>query len=218
MKPDSNDELSARLFESARKEPVPDGAEQRALAAARRVLAERRPAVAQLSRSAKWSAALTAFALAAGVASYVRRQQVTPVISPEPIAVHDKISKTEPKAAAATPGLVESAPPVFKAFSNAASAPTHSGPVSLSEELSALKRASAALEAGNVPAALSALDQYDYVLKGKVMRAEATLIRIEALSRAGRKAAASALAARFVEQNPGSPLVDRARSFVQQQK
>jgi outer membrane protein assembly factor BamD (BamD/ComL family) len=84
----------------------------------------------------------------------------------------------------------------------------------LSDELSALKVASSALSAGDPQAALVALDRYDRVLKGQKMRAEATLLRIEALSRAGQAEAASALAQSFVKQNPGSPLVDRARSFV----
>jgi outer membrane protein assembly factor BamD (BamD/ComL family) len=84
----------------------------------------------------------------------------------------------------------------------------------LSDELSALKVASSALSAGDPQAALAALDRYDRVLKGQKMRAEATLLRIEALARGGQTEAASVLAQRFVEQNPGSPLVDRARSFV----
>ena len=87
-------------------------------------------------------------------------------------------------------------------------------PASLSDELSALKLASTALSGGDPQAALAALDRYDRVLKGQKLRAEATLIRIEALSRAGQSEAASALAQRFVAQNPGNPLVDRARSFV----
>jgi len=52
-------------------------------------------------------------------------------------------------------------------------------------------------------------------LVGK-LRAEATLLRIQALARAGNAQAASTLAQRFVEQNPDSPLVDRARSFIQE--
>jgi len=91
-----------------------------------------------------------------------------------------------------------------------------SAPASLSDELGSLKLASSALSSGDPRAALAALDRYDHVLKGKVMRAEATLLRIEALARTGQTGAASTLAQRFVEQNPGSPLVDRARTFVQQ--
>ena len=86
----------------------------------------------------------------------------------------------------------------------------------MSDELGALKRASSALNAGDTRGALAALDQYDHVLKGTKMRAEATLLRIETLARAGQAGAASELAQRFVAQNPESPLVDRARSFVQQ--
>jgi outer membrane protein assembly factor BamD (BamD/ComL family) len=88
--------------------------------------------------------------------------------------------------------------------------------VTLADEVEILKKAEAALGAGDTTHAIEALDRYDRVVKDPQMHSEATLLRIQALSRAGKAEAASALARRFVEQNPGSPLVDRARSFVAQ--
>jgi uncharacterized protein (DUF1800 family) len=64
----------------------------------------------------------------------------------------------------------------------------------LADELAQLKRVENALGAGDTRRALDELDRYDRASKGQRMRAE--------------------LARRFVEQNPESPLVDRARSFV----
>ena len=41
-------------------------------------------------------------------------------------------------------------------------------------------------------------------------------LRIEALANSGQSQAAAELAARFAKQNPSSPLVDRARSFIRE--
>jgi len=77
-----------------------------------------------------------------------------------------------------------------------------------------LKVAQQALASSDTQAALKALDRYDRILKGQKLRAEATLLRIEALSKSGQDQAAAELASRFARQNPTSPLVDRARSFI----
>jgi hypothetical protein len=106
------------------------------------------------------------------------------------------------------------APAVPSVPSSKAPLPARSAPVTLADELVQLKRVENALGAGDTKHALDELDSYDRAPKGQRMRAEATLLRIEALSRAGRAEAAAVLARRFVEQNPKSPLVDRARSFV----
>jgi hypothetical protein len=216
--PDPIDQLGARLFQAARREPLPDGGLERALLAARAELAARRSKPTLLSRPVRWTLFAAAAALAAGVALFARHEEPTDHISAEPASTllhpHDSQAPTASAIAlTAAPGPAPSvkAAPIFSAL-----APAHSAQASLSDELGALKRASSALNAGDTSGALSALDQYDHVLKGTKMRAEATLLRIETLARAGQTGAASELAQRFVAQNPESPLVDRARSFVQQ--
>jgi hypothetical protein len=87
-------------------------------------------------------------------------------------------------------------------------------PASLPDEIASLDRARTALSSGDVSGALRVLDDYDRVLRGTRLTAEATLLRIDALARSGRAAEASALAARFVEANPASALADRARAFI----
>ena len=178
--------------------------------------------VTRLARPVKWSLLGAAAALAAGLALFVTRHESSDRISAEPSST---LLPSPQKAAPSAPVAPVLAPtPVASVLSSAAPivpsanapAPVHSAPVSLGDELDALKVASNALAAGNSSAALAALDQYDHVLKGKKMRAEATLLRIEALSRSGQAGAASALAQQFVDKNPESPLVDRARSFVKQ--
>lgn len=218
MKPEPTDQLGARLFEVARQEPPPDGALARALAAARR---EQAKAVSG-SRVSRRTAAifwLAAAALFAGAVFFVRNGEPTGGISAEPPGSVERQRASQPPsrpvlAADAAPSATSPESPLPSA--EPPPAPVHSAPATLTDELGALKRASSALAAGDTRVALAALDQYDRMKGDKKMRAEATVLRIEALSRAGQPDRASALAKQFVAQNPGSPLVDRARSFVQQ--
>jgi len=184
---------------------------QRVLEAAR---TERFAQVARLSPSAKLSLFAGFVALAAALTLFLNRHESADRISAEPSSslVHTQ-QQAVPSAPASAPIPVASAAPVPTV---SALAPARSAQVSLSDELSALSVASNALAAGDSSGALAALDRYDHVLHGKKMRAEATLLRIEALSRSGQAGAASALAQQFVDNNPESPLVDRARSFVKQ--
>ncbi len=216
--PDPIDQLGERLFQAARREPLPERAMERALLAARAELGAPRSKPALLSPPARWTLFAAAVALAAGVALFARHKEPSERISAEPASTLQLAHNAQAPSASAIALTAAPSPtpsskpaPIFSA-----PAPTHSAPASLSDELSALKRASSALNARDTSGALSALDQYDHVLKGTKMRAEATLLRIETLSRAGQAGAASELAQRFVAQNPESPLVDRARSFVQQ--
>jgi hypothetical protein len=210
--PDPIDQLGLRLFQAAREEPIPEDAIAGVLDAARAA----NVAPVSRSRSAKWSVFGAATALAAGAALLAGQHESAERITAEPSSTvlrRPQRAVSSGPAVAPTPvvGVVSSATP-----RNTASAPLPvlSAQVSLSDELDALKVVSSALAAGDTKGALAGLDHYDHVLKGKKMRAEATLLRIEALSRSGQAGAASALAQQFVEKNPESPLVDRARSFV----
>ncbi|HEY0468783.1 MAG TPA: hypothetical protein VGC79_31530 [Polyangiaceae bacterium] len=221
MKPDPIDRLGARLFEAARSEALPRGAEARALAAARPVIRESTRASAHFPWRRTWIAAAACLAIAASVALLLRPKQDSLGINAEPSSVAHTRPKQPAVPLAEAPSnsapvvpVVPSLAVAHKPAPSVGPSALQSQPVSLSDELSALKIASNALSAGDPQAALAALERYDRVLKGQKLRAEATLLRIESLSRAGRAADASALARRFVEQNPGSTLVDRARSFV----
>jgi len=226
--PDPIDELGARLFESARSEAIPSGAEQRALEAARAEIGRQPVATRRISAGHKWLAAAACVALAAGAALLLRPKDTKLGISAEPsLLAHARPApRTSPSTAPqpTSSSTSNQAPPIapslavtVKPTPSLQAMPLPPVSASLSDEVSALKVASSALGAGDPTAALAALDRYDRVLKGQKLRAEATLLKIEALSRAGQVPAASALAQRFVDQNPGSPLVDRARSFVVKQ-
>ena len=204
MTPDPLDQLSARLFEAARSEAIPHGAEQRALEAARREIGRETRETARFSASRKWAAVGVCLALAAAAVLLLRPKDSNPGISAEPSVVAH--ARPEPKSAPSTDATSNHAPPVVPSLAVTAKptpglvpVPVPPAPASLSDELSALKVASNALSAGDAKSALAALDRYDRVLKGQKLRAEATLLRIEALSRAGQTQAASTLAQRFVD-------------------
>jgi hypothetical protein len=215
MKQDPLDRLGERLFDAARRETSPEGAQQRAILAALRE-AQRTPP-RRLPRGLAWTAAFGAVSLAAGIALWARPQRAPDAISAEPALARSN----SPEAAASAPPLASEVAPMPSpinakrpsALPVASLAP--SAAATLTDELEALKVASDALSAGDAHAALSALDRYDRLLKGGKLRAEATMLRIQALARSGSTQAASALAQRFVAGNPESPLVDRARSFIQ---
>jgi hypothetical protein len=87
-------------------------------------------------------------------------------------------------------------------------------PPSLGAEVELLERARAALANNDPRRALRELDAYAKTLRGTRLRDEATLLRIDALARSGQHDAAQALARRFVDQHPDSPLADRARMLT----
>jgi hypothetical protein len=217
MTREPNDPLSRRLFEAARREPLSEGAEGRALAAALREASAR--STARPAQPARWAFGLAAAALAAAFLPIVLHREAPERISAEPERAARSAPSVPSARAAESPASTSQAPlPArlpARALANAPSA-VPAAAATLTDELGALKVASTALGTGDARAALIALDRYDHVLKGSKLRAEATLLRIQALARSGDVPAASALAQRFVEQNPDSPLVDRARSFVQQ--
>jgi hypothetical protein len=84
----------------------------------------------------------------------------------------------------------------------------------LGQELALVQAARAALDAGDGKHALALLDQYARSTHKPRLADEATVVRLEALSRTGRGAEAAKLAREFVAEHPGSPLVDRARAFI----
>jgi hypothetical protein len=84
----------------------------------------------------------------------------------------------------------------------------------LASELALVKQVRSALRGHDGATALTLLDRYDTGAHGRALAVEATLLRVEALDAVGRRAEASALARRFVAENPDSPLAERAQSFI----
>jgi hypothetical protein len=84
----------------------------------------------------------------------------------------------------------------------------------LSREVALLDQARAALKRGDRAAALAALDQRQTEVGTGMLGPEATVTRVEALLGQGNRAAASALAERFLAEHPRGPHADRLRSLL----
>jgi hypothetical protein len=229
-------ELEKALFEAGRRERPADEVRSRVREAARGAGVE---SVVHLRKGGEASsrrsilAALGLAAVAALAFFLVLRDHRAPAIdlSPEGASAHRfPLAPVELRSTAAVP----SAPPPVRELevepnnrrtprgrSARPSAEAHGlapaprPAASLPEEIEALDRARTALNVADPTQALRTLDEYDQVLHGTTLKAEATLLRIEALARSGQTAKASELARRFVASNPGSPLAERARRFME---
>ncbi len=138
------------------------------------------------------------------------------VPEPEPETVEVAPPKLRPIGTVHAPRWQRAGEPASSASSESTPVVSPKHVASLSEEVAALDQARQLLASGNTNGALAKLDDYKNVLGGKRLVLEAAVLRIQALSSAGRTAEASRLARRFIEENPGSPLVDRARGFVRE--
>ena len=85
---------------------------------------------------------------------------------------------------------------------------------SVRAELATLEQARSALASGDAPRALSLLDAYAARFPGGTMALEATVLRIEALVRAGDVTAAQRAGNAFLASRPQSPYSTRVRSLI----
>lgn len=84
----------------------------------------------------------------------------------------------------------------------------------LDAEVAALERVRTALERGDAPRALQLLGFYDRAFPKPVLADEATVLRVDALSRCGERAAAAALSRGFIASNPSSPHIPHLRRLI----
>jgi hypothetical protein len=85
---------------------------------------------------------------------------------------------------------------------------------SLADEVAQLQKAKLALKGGNGAQALSELGTYAQRFPRPMLGAEATVLRIEALSQTGDAARAKSLAEGFLAKNPNSPYAARLRRLT----
>jgi TolA-binding protein len=114
---------------------------------------------------------------------------------------------------------VELAAPSVSASAAPRLAPSPAGsrvapPADLQAELAALDAASNAIARGDATRALALLDAYGRDFPRGSLGMEATVLRTEALDRAGRHAEAVERARAFVKRHPTSPLADRMRRIA----
>ncbi len=85
---------------------------------------------------------------------------------------------------------------------------------SLADEVAQLQKAKLALKGGNAAQALSELGVYAQRFPHPMLGAEASVVRIEALSASGDSARAKSMAESFLAKNPNSPYAARLRSLT----
>jgi len=85
---------------------------------------------------------------------------------------------------------------------------------SIAGEIAALDRARRAVASGDAGGALSALERYRAQFPRGVLQQEASVLRIEALSKAGQRGRARELARSFERAHPSSPHLERIRALT----
>lgn len=207
---DELDELSKKLFASARAERATEEIRSRILDAS--------SAPVDVGTSSRTTTIIGAAALAAGVAGlfwFGERGVGTVTVDRETLPTTPATKPASNPPEARRDGAERPADEPAKLGASARpSASVERAPASLSDELVLVESARSALASGASERALELLDRYERTLGGTRLRAEASILRMEALAASGRSAEAASLAGEFVKNNPGSPLVDRARSFA----
>ncbi len=197
-------------------EPTPQDVRRRVLARARfeqRLTAPKRRGVPRTY----FVVGGLSLAFAAGAAAAVRGLWLTaPTASP---GSHETLSvASAPVAPTTAPAASVTSPAPSTAAPHAASArgpapntsssrsTTHDTQAKAEAELGLLKRARAAVVAGNHSAALAHIDEHTRTYPSSRLREEREALRVAALSGAGRHAEARSAAARFVKSFPRSVL------------
>lgn len=170
--------------------------------------------------------------IVAGAASTVVGGKPAPTTVTVTPATTATIERDPTSALPQTPQALPASPPIATASSStkkssqreaAGSASTDSerGPSAktptIAREIAALDGARAALERNDPTAALAAVDSLER--EGAVaLGPEATVIRVQALLARGETAKATALARRFLAENPSTPHATRMREVIRNQK
>ena len=138
----------------------------------------------------------------------------TPMASASPVSA-TPVPPTPVVPAPATPSVPA---PVLVRQASPSAQPTASGGASSGSsvpmELATLDQARGALASGSPARALAILDDYAMRFPHASMASEATVLRIEALVKAGDRPAAQRVADSFLSFNPQSPYAARIRSLV----
>jgi hypothetical protein len=172
----------------------------------------------------KWIVLVAMVGVGAGVVEMVRDRPAatatatatTPTPTPTLALAPATATATAPTPAPATATATALAPtptptPTLALAPTPEPAPSSS---SLPEELTMLEHARSALSSGNPARALSVLDAYTERFPHPALLPEATVLRIEALTKAGDPSAARRAADAFLAANPASPYADRIRTLL----
>lgn len=221
------DELESSLLQLARNEgPSTEGRRKilAAIAAASATSlatqnAQAASAAGKGMTAAKWGVvAIVAMAIPAVV--LLRAGQDAAPLKPVPSAL--KAPATEVKATPVAPADAEGpAPLALEDLPTLPPAPVPGGASSnkqpqgsLADEVAQLQKAKLALKGGSPAQALAELATYAQRFPRPMLGAEASVLRIEALSQNGDTARAKTLAEGFLAKNPNSPYASRLRNLT----
>ncbi len=224
------DELEGSLLRLARNEgPSADGRRKilAALAAASAASLTTQQAAATTGKgmtAAKWSV-LAVAAVAIPAAILLRNADDPTPLKPVPSALN--APATEAKATPATPltgapkdaegpapMALEDLPTLPSEVAANSGTPAGKQQGSLADEVAQLQKAKLLLKGGSPAQALAELGTYAQRFPRPMLGAEATVLRIEALSQSGDGAHAKTLAEGFLSKNPNSPYAARLRSLT----
>jgi hypothetical protein len=221
------DELADELFAAARRERPEDRVRARAkqLAVSARTginAVEARGPAATYAPMIAVAVAIALLAFVAAGALHTRKAREPIAVTPE-IVERDIVAQPREPVRHQTPAARrtedraevvqdERLPAEKPAQPQSKSTPRPQPP--LADEIALLDQARSALTANESARVIALIDQYERVLGGTRMRAEAALLRIEALAQGGQRARAAQLAQRFVEEHAGNPLAERARTLA----
>ena len=209
------DGLAKALLDAARRERPREEVRERAR--------NLRSPVSDVRQSRNWgrvSLGLAAAAMVAAMVVALHRKEPAVAISAERTAlkkvwVPTKTPIVDEPAVAVPPSAVHGSRRSHSSGDHGVATPVEpTRQATLPDEIETLDRARTALSQGDPDRSIRILEEYDHVLHGTRLAAEATLLRIEALARLGQTAASSRLARRFIDANPGNALTERARAFV----
>jgi hypothetical protein len=220
------DELEGSLLNMARNEGPSPEARRKILAgiAAASVATsatQTASAAAKTGKSlglAKWGAlAVAAAVIPAALWWQSGESAPSKSVAPAPLApameVQPRPAQPQPAEVTPAPVALDDLPTLPPRASAAGSAPV-AKQGSLADEVAQLQKAKLALKGGNATRALAELNTYSQRFPRPMLGAEATVVRIEALSATGDGARAKALAEGFLAKNPNSPYAARLRKLT----
>jgi hypothetical protein len=226
------DELEAQLLQFARGEgPSPDARRKILAGIAAGGVATLAAGTAKATATAaaskltmvKWGALVAVVAAAVPAAIWLSKSDEGKTNKAVPSALKAPATEVKavplppsnpPQAEGPAPLSLDDLPTLPSEAPAVGAAPQTKPQGSLADEVAQLQKAKLALKAGNASQALSELGTYAQRFPRPMLGAEATVLRIEALSASGDSARAKSMATSFLAKNPTSPYAARLRKLT----
>lgn len=171
----------------------------------------------------KWASVALLGGGVAGAILFAKHRTISSVPEATPAAAPSPAPMRGAAPIAAAPSLEAAAPAAVPSTIDVADLPKEADASerrdvtkrSLSDEIRLIDEARTRLRGGDARGALEVLDRYDLLVRrAGSMRAEAAVVRIEALQASGAGDRARSLGERFLAMNPTSPYADYVRRLL----